>query len=79
MMNLARIHDKHQLKKFWEQKIESHSERMGNEDCRMKSSALSRLREEWLERLQVRNQHVTESMREEQIRKAQRIQGLLRV
>ncbi|KAL6472362.1 hypothetical protein MHYP_G00185500 [Metynnis hypsauchen] len=76
-MNLARIHDKHKLKKFWEQKIERHSQMMGNEEFRMKRSALSKLREEWLQRLQSRNQHVNEIMREEKIRKAQRVQEFL--
>lgn len=42
MMNLARIHDKRTLKKFWEQKIEKHVERTGSEDSRMKTSALSK-------------------------------------
>ncbi|KAI4891247.1 hypothetical protein NFI96_014923, partial [Prochilodus magdalenae] len=35
------------------------------------------LREEWLQRLQSRNEHVNESMREEEIRKAQRMQEFL--
>lgn len=42
MINLARIHDKYGLKKYWEEKIESHGQRMGNEDSRMKNSALSK-------------------------------------
>ncbi|RXN03373.1 leucine-rich repeat-containing 2 [Labeo rohita] len=42
MINLARVHDKYGVKKFWEEKIESHIERTGNEDSRMKSSALSK-------------------------------------
>ncbi|KTG02947.1 hypothetical protein cypCar_00029732, partial [Cyprinus carpio] len=42
MINLARIHDKYGLKKFWEEKIESHVQRIGNEDSRMKNSALSK-------------------------------------
>lgn len=42
MINLARIHDKYGLKKYWEEKIESHVQRMGNEDSRMKNSALSK-------------------------------------
>ncbi|KAG1927474.1 hypothetical protein F2P79_024230 [Pimephales promelas] len=79
MINLARLHDKYGLKMFWEEKIESHVERMGNEDSRMNKSALSKLREEWVQRLQFRNQHVIETMREEQIRRAQRVQGILRV
>jgi len=42
MINLARLHDKYGLKMFWEEKIESHVERMGNEDSRMNKSALSK-------------------------------------
>ena len=42
-----------------------------------KPVVLSRLREEWLQRLQSRNQHVNEIMREEKIRKAQRVQEFL--
>lgn len=41
-MNLARIHDKQKLKKFWEQKIERHHQMTGNEEARMKRSALSK-------------------------------------
>ncbi|KAL1267093.1 hypothetical protein QQF64_002768 [Cirrhinus molitorella] len=41
MINLARVHDKYGVKKFWEEKIESYVERVENEDSRMKSSALS--------------------------------------
>ncbi|ROL54988.1 hypothetical protein DPX16_5017 [Anabarilius grahami] len=42
MINLACVHDKYGLKKFWEEKIESHVQRTGNEDSRMKNSALSK-------------------------------------
>ncbi len=42
MINLARVHDKCGIKKYWEEKIESHVQRMGNEDLRMKNSALSK-------------------------------------
>lgn len=41
-MNLARIHDKQKLKTFWEEKIERHDQMTGNEEARMKSSALSK-------------------------------------
>ncbi|XP_041936990.1 protein FAM240C-like [Alosa sapidissima] len=71
-MNLARIHDKHKLKNFWEQKIENHSQMMGDEDLRMKRSALSKLREEWFQRLKIRNQHL-EVVHEERVEQAQRI------
>lgn len=42
MINSARLHDKYGLKMFWEEKIESHVQRMGNEDSRMNNSALSK-------------------------------------
>lgn len=42
MINLARLHDKYGVKMFWEEKIESHVQRVGNEDSRMNNSALSK-------------------------------------
>ncbi|XP_018592194.1 protein FAM240A [Scleropages formosus] len=53
-MNLARIHDKYKTKKFWEQKIENHCQMTSNEELRMKNSALSKLRNEWIQRLESR-------------------------
>ncbi|XP_063068617.1 protein FAM240C-like [Engraulis encrasicolus] len=77
-MNLARIHDKHKLRKFWEEKIESHSQMMGHEEVRKKRSALSKLRDEWVERLKVRNQHL-ELLDEERVKKAQSIHRSLAI
>ncbi|XP_044190279.1 protein FAM240B-like [Thunnus albacares] len=77
VMNAARIHDKQKLKSFWEQKIIQHGEQMDEEDSRMRSSALARLREEWLVRLDHRNQH-QQSFFEERIRRAQKAQQNLR-
>ncbi|KAM4719174.1 uncharacterized protein FYW61_015020 [Anableps anableps] len=56
-MSVARIHDKQKLRWFWEQRIVQHSEQMDKEEKRMRSSALSRLREQWLLRLNQRNRH----------------------
>ncbi|CAB1318087.1 unnamed protein product [Coregonus sp. 'balchen'] len=75
-MSLARIHDKHKLKKYWEEKIESHSDMMGNEESRMKSSAL--LREEWLRRLKHRNQQL-ERFEENHIRRAKMTQQAFKI
>ncbi|KAM7393327.1 hypothetical protein PAMA_008131 [Pampus argenteus] len=76
-MNAARIHDKHKLKSFWEQKIVQHGEQMDEEDSRMRSSALARLREQWSVRLDQRNQH-QRSFFEERVRRAQKAQQSFR-
>ncbi|XP_035523273.1 protein FAM240B [Morone saxatilis] len=76
-MNAARIHDKHKLKSFWEQRIVQHSEQMDEEENRMRSSSLTRLREQWSVRLDQRNQH-QQSFFEERIRRAQKAQQSLR-
>ncbi|XP_034048201.1 protein FAM240C [Thalassophryne amazonica] len=70
-MNAARIHDKHKLKSFWEQRIIQHSELMDEEENRVRSSALTRLRAEWLVRLSQRN-HNQQSFCEEQLTQAQK-------
>ncbi|XP_035248087.1 protein FAM240C-like [Anguilla anguilla] len=57
-MSLARIHDKYRLRKFWEQKIANHGQMVGNEEIRMKRSALSKLREEWIQRLEIQTRHL---------------------
>ncbi|KAJ7986960.1 hypothetical protein DPEC_G00333790 [Dallia pectoralis] len=68
-MSLARLHDKHKLRKYWEEKIETHCDMMGNEETRLRNSALSRLREEWLRRLKLRSQQL-ENFEEERMRTA---------
>ncbi|KAG7322566.1 hypothetical protein KOW79_013912 [Hemibagrus wyckioides] len=68
-MNLARIHDKQKLKKFWEQKIERHHQMTGNEEARMKQSALSKLRKEWIQRLLIRSQGMNEKKNTEELKK----------
>ncbi|XP_040915480.1 protein FAM240B-like [Toxotes jaculatrix] len=75
-MNAARIHDKQKLKSFWEQRIVQHSGKMDDEENRMRSSALKRLREQWVVRLDQRNQH-QQSFFEERIRRAQKAQQSL--
>ncbi|XP_028314367.1 protein FAM240B [Gouania willdenowi] len=57
-MNVAKIHDRLYIKTFWEKRIESQSEQKVNEDQRRSRSALSRLRSEWLVRLENRNSHM---------------------
>ncbi|MFT7815662.1 uncharacterized protein LOC108924982 [Arapaima gigas] len=63
-MNLARIHDKYKTKKFWEQKIENHCQMTSNEELRMKNSALSKLRSEWIQRLGSRSRQQSSCNRE---------------
>ncbi|KAK2823240.1 hypothetical protein Q7C36_019840 [Tachysurus vachellii] len=60
-MNLAQIHDKQKLKKFWEQKIERHHQMTGKEEARMKRSALSKLKNEWIQKLLIRSQGMNEN------------------
>ncbi|KAI4882813.1 hypothetical protein NFI96_025045 [Prochilodus magdalenae] len=57
-MNAALIHDKLFIKTFWEQKISNHTQLTENEEHRMKNSALSKLRDEWLVRLESRTKHL---------------------
>ncbi|XP_054600642.1 protein FAM240C [Nothobranchius furzeri] len=56
MMSAARIHDKLKVQSFWEQKILQHSRQMDEEENRVRSSALARLRQQWILRLDQRNQ-----------------------
>ncbi|XP_028851020.1 protein FAM240B [Denticeps clupeoides] len=57
-MNVALIHEKLIIKSFWEQKIENHSQMAGVEEKRLQNSALSKLRDEWLHRLESRTKHL---------------------
>ncbi|ELV12257.1 hypothetical protein TREES_T100012573 [Tupaia chinensis] len=41
---------------LWEEKIERHMKQLQSEDSRLRRSALSRLRAEWAQRLQQRNE-----------------------
>ncbi|KAL4005112.1 hypothetical protein ACER0C_004825 [Sarotherodon galilaeus] len=75
-MNAARIHDKQKLKSFWEQRIVQHSEQTNDEENRMRTSALARLREQWVIRLEQRNQHL-QSFFEERMRRVQKSQQIL--
>ncbi|KAJ4926518.1 hypothetical protein JOQ06_008691 [Pogonophryne albipinna] len=76
-MSTARIHDKYKLRSFWEQRIVQHSEQVGGEEARRGGSALTRLREQWLLRLDQRNQH-QQSFYLERIRRAEMAQQSLR-
>ncbi|XP_061657638.1 protein FAM240C-like [Syngnathoides biaculeatus] len=73
MTNLARIHDKQKLKFFWEQRINRHSQQMVEEESRRKSSALTRLRGQWLVKLDQRNKH-QQGFFEERTRRSQKAQ-----
>ncbi|KAK2838202.1 hypothetical protein Q5P01_015414 [Channa striata] len=57
-MNLALIHDRLQIKTFWEKKIDTECRDVENEEQRRKRSALKKLRGEWLVRLENRNKHL---------------------
>ncbi|XP_051758906.1 protein FAM240B [Ctenopharyngodon idella] len=57
-MSSALIHDKLFIKSFWEQKIVSHNHMIEVEEDRMKKSALTKLRDEWLLRLETRTKHL---------------------
>ncbi|XP_035378041.1 protein FAM240B [Electrophorus electricus] len=57
-MNAALIHDKLFIKTFWEKRILNHTMTAENEEQRMKNSALTKLRDEWLERLEFRTKHL---------------------
>ncbi|XP_057674331.1 protein FAM240C-like [Corythoichthys intestinalis] len=76
VMNVARIHDKQKLKFFWEQRINKHSQQMVEEESRRKSSALTRLRGQWLVKLDQRNEH-QQSFFEERLRRSQKAQQRL--
>ncbi|NP_001182370.1 uncharacterized protein isoform X1 [Danio rerio] len=57
-MSSALIHDKLFIKTFWEQKIHNHHHVTEAEEDRMKKSALTKLRDEWLVRLETRTKHL---------------------
>ncbi|XP_044000343.1 protein FAM240C-like [Gambusia affinis] len=78
-MSVARIHDKEKLRWFWEQRIVQHSQQMDQEENRMRSSALTRLREQWLLRLNLRNQqqqHFYEERRQREQKASQFLQRI---
>ncbi|XP_029961227.1 protein FAM240B [Salarias fasciatus] len=57
-MNAALIHDRLHIKTFWEKRIDNDSRHAESEEERRSRSALTRLREEWLVRLENRNKHL---------------------
>ncbi|XP_030620896.1 protein FAM240C [Chanos chanos] len=68
-MNTALVHDKLFIKTFWEQKIVNHSQMTENEEQRVKNSALSKLRDEWLQRLENRTRHL-KNVHDDRMRRA---------
>ncbi|XP_077354215.1 uncharacterized protein LOC144002670 [Festucalex cinctus] len=73
MMNVAQIHDKQKLKFFWERRINQHIQQVIEEESRRKSSALTRLRGQWLVELDQRNRH-QQGFFEDRIRRSQKAQ-----
>ncbi|KAM9858549.1 protein FAM240A [Aulostomus maculatus] len=57
-MSLALIHDRQHIKKFWENRINAHCHHAESEEQRVNSSALNKLREEWLVRLESQTKHL---------------------
>ncbi|XP_059192353.1 protein FAM240B [Centropristis striata] len=57
-MNLALIHDRLHIKTFWEKRIVNDSQHAESEEQRRNRSALSKLREEWVVRLENRTKHL---------------------
>ncbi|RVE67805.1 hypothetical protein OJAV_G00085500 [Oryzias javanicus] len=57
-MNLALVHDRQHIKSFWESKINSECRDVEKEQQRMNKSALRKLRQEWLVRLESRTKHL---------------------
>ncbi|KAM3867610.1 protein FAM240C [Diretmus argenteus] len=57
-MNVALIHDKLFIKTFWEKKIGNHDQQLEGEEQRANRSALTKLRAEWLVRLENRTKHL---------------------
>ncbi|XP_070411701.1 protein FAM240B isoform X1 [Nothobranchius furzeri] len=57
-MNLALIHDRLHIKTFWEKRINADNQHAESEEKRMNQSALHKLREEWLVRLENRTKHL---------------------
>ncbi|CAN9512811.1 unnamed protein product [Ophioblennius macclurei] len=57
-MNAALIHDRLCIKTFWEKRIDDQSRHVESEEERQSRSALCKLREEWLVRLENRNRHL---------------------
>ncbi|XP_078141491.1 protein FAM240B [Centroberyx gerrardi] len=68
-MNLALIHDKLFIKKFWEKKIDTQSQEAESEEERKSRSALCKLREEWVVRLENRTKHL-KNFNEDYMRKS---------
>uniref|UniRef100_UPI0037E93DA5 protein FAM240B n=1 Tax=Semicossyphus pulcher TaxID=241346 RepID=UPI0037E93DA5 len=68
-MNLALIHDRLHIKTFWEKRIDSECQHVESEELRRNKSALTKLRGEWLVRLENRTKHL-KSLNDSYVRKA---------
>ncbi|XP_038559318.1 protein FAM240B [Micropterus salmoides] len=67
-MNLALIHDRMHIKNFWEKKINNDCQYAESEEQRMNKSALNKLRQEWMVRLENRTKHL-KSLNDNYVRK----------
>ncbi|XP_044053490.1 protein FAM240B [Siniperca chuatsi] len=67
-MNLALIHDRLHIKSFWEKRINNQCQHAESEEQRVNKSALNKLREEWLVRLENRTKHL-KSLNDNYVRK----------
>ncbi|XP_037536763.1 protein FAM240C [Nematolebias whitei] len=67
-MNLALIHDRPHVKTFWEGRIDADNRHAESEEKRVNRSALTKLRQEWLVRLENRNKHL-KNLNENLVRK----------
>ncbi|XP_061529238.1 protein FAM240C [Phycodurus eques] len=61
-MSVALIVDRQLIQNFWEKRIDRHERNAACEERRRNGSALHRLREEWLVRLETRNNHLKSLM-----------------
>ncbi|XP_072242983.1 protein FAM240B [Leuresthes tenuis] len=68
-MNLALVHDRLQIKSFWEERINTECQHVESEEQRRNKSSLKKLREEWLVRLEKRNKNL-KNLNDSYIRKA---------
>uniref|UniRef100_A0AAV2MQ97 Uncharacterized protein n=1 Tax=Knipowitschia caucasica TaxID=637954 RepID=A0AAV2MQ97_KNICA len=57
-MNLAKVHDRLNIKSFWEKRIGGDTQHAQSEEQRRSRSALCKLRGEWSVRLEARNKHL---------------------
>ncbi|XP_075323175.1 protein FAM240B [Odontesthes bonariensis] len=57
-MNVALVHDRLQIKSFWEERINIDGQHAESEERRRNKSSLKKLRDEWTVRLEKRNKNL---------------------